>query len=350
MNGKIAFHLGDFSSFNVNLTTGNFGEMLSDTFQLDLISTNPDGLSPKVHRHFDTYGGNYPDTKAGSARALRAYLRGASPDVISQIGDVPVYGNIISLLKDDDSKFVCRYSGDLFYEYRLERGLRKAKIFALKNLVGRVPLRFADRAVTMGPREKEKIVRRGAEPTNVEILPPPIDVSRFVDVNPVLVEGLSADDPVVLFVGRVSRLKGAATLESTLPEILERRPDIQFVLVGDEQYSLDVPQEYSEQVFTVGRVNPSQVPSYYKMADLYVHPSLTEGVSRSVLEALACDTPVVVRDVGDLAYVTSNIFTTDDEFVNMVCDFERLPVENPDNFTIENLQYKYRRFFEEVIA
>lgn len=343
----IAVFVGGFGSFNVRQTTRNIGRMLSDRFDLELATSKPEVFESVSEAGFTVRAPVTGEGPLTEFRLLRAYLEEHSPDMLTQIGDVPVYGNLISLLKDHDTRFVCRYSGDLFTEYEHETGLDRAKIFLLKNGFGRVPLRYADRVIAMGPREKQRIVDRGVEPERVAILPPPIDTSRFA--NPGRPTGIDpAPGPIALFVGRVSRLKGAETMQQRLPEILERRPDLQFVFVGDCQYGFDLPAEYENRVTFTGRVDPVDVPAYFDAADVYVHPSLTEGISRAVLEALASDTPVVARDVGDLAYATSNLFATDDDFVNMVARFEELPVDDVEPFTLEALKPRYEAAFTDV--
>jgi glycosyltransferase involved in cell wall biosynthesis len=347
MTPTLGLFLGNFASFNVEQTTRNFGVMLDDAFELDLITTTPDSFADESLEPYTIHGNDQPTTRRGEFAALRSYLDTETPDLLTQIGDVPIYGNLISLLRDDKTRFVCRYSGDMFYEYRLERGLDKAKIFALKNLLGRVPIWTADQFIAMGPREKQRLITRGVEPTDVGILPPPVDSARFTDPTPVDLD-VPEDRSVVLFVGRVERMKGAHTLETTIPEILDRRPDLQFVLVGSVHYPLNFPPEVADHVTVVGRVPPAEIPSYFAAADLYVHPSLTEGVSRSTVEALLSGTRLIARDVGDLATVTSNLFISDDDFVDLVCEFESLPVEDGQRFTVEALTNKYRRFFRRV--
>lgn len=348
MSKTIGIYVGRFTSFNVRQTVRNIGRMIGDEFDLHLVTSCPDAFPGYTDHGYRVYSEVEGDTLRAEIRLLRRYLDTQSPDIVTHIGDVPVYGNIIAALKGDDSKFVCRYSGDLFTEYKHESGLEAAKIFLLKNGFGRIPMRYADRVITMGPREKRRIVDRGLPAPAVKILPPPIDRARFE--SPGKPPELDVDEmgPIALFVGRVSRLKGAETLERAVPAILERRPDLKFVFVGERQFEFDFPDRYEERVWFTGRVPPDEVPAYFDAADVYVHPSLTEGVSRSVLEALACDTPVVVRDVGDLAYATSNIFTTDDDFVEMVADFENLAVDSCAKFTTSALEPKYVSAFRDV--
>ena len=53
----------------------------------------------------------------------------------------------------------------------------------------------------------------------------------------------------------------------------------------------------SEQVFFPGQINQNELPRYYRQADLYLSASRTDGTSISLLEALACGTPVLLSDI-----------------------------------------------------
>jgi glycosyltransferase involved in cell wall biosynthesis len=99
----------------------------------------------------------------------------------------------------------------------------------------------------------------------------------------------------------------------------------------------------------MGHVEPECVPRYLQWADVMIHPSLTEGVPRAVLESLAVGTPVIARDVGEVASVTNNTFITDKDFINMVCDFEKLPVDSIAHFNIDEVKNDYQEFFSEYI-
>ena len=52
-----------------------------------------------------------------------------------------------------------------------------------------------------------------------------------------------------------------------------------------------------EYVYFAGFVPNDELPLYLNDSDLYVSPSLSDGTSASLLEAMACGLPVVVTDV-----------------------------------------------------
>jgi D-inositol-3-phosphate glycosyltransferase len=119
--------------------------------------------------------------------------------------------------------------------------------------------------------------------------------------------GLSGEK-IMLFVGRVDPLKGIDRLIRTLP-LLKNQGDLKLIVVGGDANSqsevaalqklaadLDVPDSVCFQ----GIVKQEQLPYYYSAADVCVVPSYYESFGLVALEALACGTPVVAADVGDL--------------------------------------------------
>lgn len=347
MRDTIAIFLGNYSSFNVQQTTLNIAKILNDKFTIDLVMTRSNPLQKVDTTYINTHTPTAQNGLRGEIEALRRYFDTYTPSVVMQIGQVPKYGNMISLFKDNKTTFVCRYSGDLFNEYQLHYGVNRMKLFMLKNGLGRLPLRTADRFITMGPNGKDELIARHTNADEIGILPPPIDGTRFEKS-----QRPSLDIPdsrsIALFVGRVSRLKGAETFQRTIPRILERRSDLHFVFVGEEQFDFEFDQTVRDHISQIGPVSPDLVPGYHELADVYLHPSLSEGLSRSVLEAITAGTPVLARDVGDLSYATSNTFTSDDEFVEMVVDYESLDQDDPHRFTIDEQQPAYRDFFTNV--
>jgi len=53
-------------------------------------------------------------------------------------------------------------------------------------------------------------------------------------------------------------------------------------------------------------INPPDVPSILRSCDIFLSTSLFEGVSNSIMEALAAGLPVVATDVGDNSFLIRN--------------------------------------------
>ena len=66
---------------------------------------------------------------------------------------------------------------------------------------------------------------------------------------------------------------------------------------------MEIFQPCMDQVVEMGFVDDQDMPAYLSLADIYVSPSLLEGFGLPIVEALACETPVVAADAGSVAEV-----------------------------------------------
>jgi glycosyltransferase involved in cell wall biosynthesis len=103
--------------------------------------------------------------------------------------------------------------------------------------------------------------------------------------------GLSADETIVLFAGRLVEKKG-------LPIVLDvcrRLPNVRFVVVGDGPLR-DRLKDRPENVIWHQAVAPEQMPVYYHAADCVLLPSHGEGLPLVVQEAMASELPVIISE------------------------------------------------------
>lgn len=337
----LAVFVGSNNAVNVQHVVNNLGVMLPGEYHL--ITTNQNFSETK----FTQFGANNPDTLLGSIQALSEYLQSHNPKALLQITDPAVDGTIAGVLASrHDVPFVYRYSGDRFYEYRVATGRERFVAFALGNVLGRVPLRFATQYIALGPNGKDRLSAHGVSRDQIAILPPAVDVTRFDDPDPPSLD-IPPKRSQILFVGRISKLKGAETLERAIPRVLSNREDLQFVFVGDVQRELAVPRDVQDHITYCGPVSPENIGDYMAAADLLLHPSLTEGIPRVLLESLAVGTPVLARNVGDIESVTDNTFDSDGELVRRLTKLEEIPLDDVTPYTLEELAPSYQKFFEE---
>jgi glycosyltransferase involved in cell wall biosynthesis len=98
------------------------------------------------------------------------------------------------------------------------------------------------------------------------------------------------------FVGRIELAKGIAYLLQAWK--LLALPRAELVLVGPVQPDArSILRRYSRSnVVVTGALQPHEVASQYRSADVFIHPSANEGLGLVLLEAMACGLPVIATD------------------------------------------------------
>jgi glycosyltransferase involved in cell wall biosynthesis len=113
--------------------------------------------------------------------------------------------------------------------------------------------------------------------------------------------GFTPEDIIVGKVARLFKLKGHDDLFAAAPELVQRCPQIKFLLVGDGPWrqrfedrtrALGLEKRF---VFT-GLVQPGEVAPLMGIMDCLVHLSSREGLPRALPQALAAGRPVVAYD------------------------------------------------------
>lgn len=167
----------------------------------------------------------------------------------------------------------------------------------------------------------------------------------------------------VLFSGNLTRRKGS----HLLPEIADKlNPGIviQFTRgLRTKRIDFDSPK-----LQDIGSVNYSDMPKIYQQADILLFPTVREGFSLAVLEAMASGLPVVTTDgsslpeqiipgkggylceLGKKGDFSKNINELADspQMRREMGQYNRERIEN--KFTLEEMVKNYRSLFEEVLS
>ena len=111
------------------------------------------------------------------------------------------------------------------------------------------------------------------------------------------------------FVGELREKKGLTTLLSAYAQINKTQPTtlliIGIIRQGEDKKVFDefVISNPGLQIIVTGYVAPKELPTYYSLMDVFVHPSLRDGMPNAVLEAMACEKAVVATGVGGVSDV-----------------------------------------------
>jgi glycosyltransferase involved in cell wall biosynthesis len=118
--------------------------------------------------------------------------------------------------------------------------------------------------------------------------------------------GLEPHHRVVTCVARLVKQKNQQLVLRSAPELLQAEPNVRFLFVGagpDEHMLRGLADDLNitERVFFLGRRD--DVAQILGASDVAVLPSLKEGFSNAILEAMACGVPMVASQVGGNAEV-----------------------------------------------
>lgn len=142
--------------------------------------------------------------------------------------------------------------------------------------------------------------------------------------------GISKDDFVLLFLGRLSREKSIDSIIRNFGILHKDNKELKLLLVGggpDEDYFKKIVKELeleSSVIFT-GMIPPKEVAVYYHLGDLFVNFSTTETQGLTYYEALASGLPLLVKYDDNLEGVVKQNFNgmsfkEDEEFIK--CYYE----------------------------
>ena len=105
--------------------------------------------------------------------------------------------------------------------------------------------------------------------------------------------------PRLLFLGRLDPRNGLDTVIDAMPRILARYPQAELTVVGDgplRGYYEHQTRGLKKSVRFVGQIYRER-PAYYGESDLYLCPTDKASFGITLLEAMACGTPMIVSDV-----------------------------------------------------
>lgn len=187
--------------------------------------------------------------------------------------------------------------------------LRTAR--ALSALERWVVARWVDRLIVLSSASQRACLTQGIAAAKIVLIPDGIDVAAFRNgVTPDAARaalGLSAARPVIGSVSRLIAGKGHEPFVRALRMVVDQRPDVQAVIVGDVcEGASEYPQRLKALVAQLGLQAhvrfigwTQQTSQVYPAFDVFAQTSLLpEGLPGVCIEAMASHLPVVSTAVG----------------------------------------------------
>ena len=201
--------------------------------------------------------------------------------------------------------------------------------------------------------EKVEVVHNGVERNGNE---------AFTESN------IDKNEKIVLFLGRITMQKGPEYFLSAAKKVLDVMDNVKFVMVGsgDLMYrAVEIAAELGigHKVLFTGFLCSEDVQKIYKMADLYVMPSVSEPFGIAPLEALDNNVPVIISKQSGVSEVLKHALKVDfwdvNEIANKIIAVLKYPpldmmLRDYGNFEIRKLRWedsaqKCAKVYEEML-
>ncbi len=164
----------------------------------------------------------------------------------------------------------------------------------------------------------------------------------------------SKDEKLVLFLGRITMQKGPEYYLQAAKEVLSVMDNVKFVMAGSGNMMRSAIETAAElgigsKVLFTGFLRGDDVQKIYKMADLFVMPSVSEPFGLVPLEALHNDVPVIISNQSGVSEVLTHALKVDfwdtEEMANKIVAVLKYPalritLQNHGNFEVRRLRWK----------
>jgi glycosyltransferase involved in cell wall biosynthesis len=197
--------------------------------------------------------------------------------------------------------------GHVFYGH-FGRSLSRM-FLQMEKLLGRI----THHQIALTPEECNDYVNLGvAKSNNLSVIHSGVDLNRFklnaAETNHKRKElSIPPDSLVVGYVGWLIPIKGVTYLVNAMAEVIQRHPNSLLVLVGKGDEKAEEEIKLKEQVENLGLVDNVRflgwrpdVNEIMVCFDIFVLPSLNEGMGRVLVEAMAAGLPIVASRVGGI--------------------------------------------------
>ena len=181
--------------------------------------------------------------------------------------------------------------------------------------------------------------------------------------------GIDRNEKIVLFLGRITMQKGPEYFLRAAQRVLEVMDNVKFVMAGsgdmmDRTISMAHELGIAHKVLFTGFLRGEEVRQIYKMADLYVMPSVSEPFGIAPLEALDHDVPVIISKQSGVSEVLTHALKVDfwdvNEIANKIVAVLKYPplqltLRDHGNFEVRKLRWqdsarKCLRIYEETLV
>ncbi len=165
--------------------------------------------------------------------------------------------------------------------------------------------------------------RFGVNPARIDVVHNGIDLAVDRD-EPTTID---RTDKVVLFLGRITMQKGPEFFLAAARKVLQRDERIKFIVAGAGDQAAEMVEQVARsglghKVLFTGFLTGDEVRRVFKMADVYVMPSVSEPFGIAALEAMSHHVPVILSRTAGVGEAVRHVLRVDfwdtDDIANKV--------------------------------
>jgi len=302
---ELAKHLVDTGNHEITIIQPTRGGILKDRsyyqridglevmFFPALFMSNISYNIPFFHKEIKLLIKLFHDKKYGIIQACDYdYLTSIAPIIAKRKCKIPI------ILTSDALPGYSWFYGNRFVD-------SIAKIYTFS--IGKKILNSYDRVVLLYRRASEEVEEFGVSKERACVIPNGIDAEIFSqssDLDQLRARlSLNNDEKVLLFVGRLAKVKRVEVLIALTKSLIKEGFKLKTLLVGDgpdRKLYEKLARPIKSNVIFIGQVPRTEVAKYYSIADVFVLPSLSEGLPQVLLEASAAGKPCVATNVNGI--------------------------------------------------
>ncbi len=295
-------------------------------------------------------------------RKIRAYIRDENIDVVHCHQYSPyIYGLLASF--GTSAKVIFTEHGRFYPDsYKWKRYLLNPFLSLFTDEVICISKATADALVKYEnfPKRKVKVVYNGIKDKQIKLTDDELNIIKKE-------LGITETNIVMGTISRLDPIKNQKMMITAFEKVLGTQPNAKLLIIGDgpERVNLEKHTEAlgleESIIFTGFIVNPQR---YFGLMDIFLLPSLSEGTSMTLLEAMAFSIPCIVTNVGGNPEIIENndsglVVPNDDakslsEAMLSLNTNKELAIRLGDNgnkrfqsfFTIENMVNAYQHIYK----
>jgi len=218
--------------------------------------------------------------------------------------------------------------------------------------IERAGMHHASRIITVSHYTKKLVESRyGVPGDKIEVVYNAIDLNG--KRNGIKLHDIRRDEKIVLFLGRITMQKGPEYFLAAAKKVLEVIDNVRFIMAGSgdmirHTIELAAAMGIGHKVLFTGFLRGDDVDRAFRMADLYVMPSVSEPFGIAPLEALSNDVPVIISKQSGVAEILSHVLKVDfwdvNEMANKIIAVLRHPplqttLREHGNFEVRKLSW-----------